>query len=155
VQAFKKVESDFLFLASFGNYPIHFLGCPIIDSSSDTPVLNATAIQSLDELDSLDIEKVRNNPIMQGNYSLPPPGSRSYRKGSLCNGKEYWFPPNISLSIWRNSDGEPSQIVPTSLLTGLFTCWESKQFCLYTQINWNIEEGGQNTFRLISSVYRD
>jgi len=66
VQAFNKAESDFLFLASFGNYPIHFLGCPIIDNSSDTPVLNGSAIQSLDELDSLDIEKVRNNPTMQG-----------------------------------------------------------------------------------------
>lgn len=66
VQAFKKTESDCLFLASFGNYPIHFLGCPIIDNSSDTPVLNGSAIQSLDELDSLNIEKVRNNPIMQG-----------------------------------------------------------------------------------------
>ena len=66
VQASKKTESDFLFLASFGSYPIHFLGCPIIDNSSDPPALSGSAIQSLDELDSLDIEKVRNNPIMKG-----------------------------------------------------------------------------------------
>ena len=66
VQSIKKVESDFLFLASFANYPIHFLGCPIIDNSSDAPALSGSAIQSLDELDSLDIDRVRNNPIMQG-----------------------------------------------------------------------------------------
>ena len=66
VQAFRKAGSDCLFLSSFGNYPIHFLGCPIIDNSSDTPALSGSVIQSLNDLDYLDIEKVRNNPILQG-----------------------------------------------------------------------------------------
>jgi uroporphyrinogen decarboxylase len=66
VQAFRKVGSDLLFVANFGNYPIHFLGCPIQDNSSDTPVLTGSVIQSLDDLDSLKIMKVRQNPVMQG-----------------------------------------------------------------------------------------
>ena len=33
--------------------------------------------------------------------------------------KKYWFPPNISLAIWWSYDGEPPQIVPIPLLTGV------------------------------------
>jgi len=50
VQAFRKAKSDILFLASFGNYPIHLLGCPIIDNSSEAPTLIGSVIQSLDEM---------------------------------------------------------------------------------------------------------
>jgi len=67
VQAFRKVGHDLLWTGSnFINYPMSFLGCPIEDSSSDGPALTATVIQSLDDLDSLDIEKVMANPIMRG-----------------------------------------------------------------------------------------
>jgi len=67
IKAFRKVGHDLLWTGSnFINYPIHFLGCPIEDSSSDGPALTGTVIQSLDDLDSLDIEQVLKNPIMQG-----------------------------------------------------------------------------------------
>lgn len=67
VQAFRKVGHDLLWTGSnFVNYPIHFLGCPIEDNTSDSPTLTGTVIQSLDDLDSLNIEKVLKNPVMQG-----------------------------------------------------------------------------------------
>lgn len=67
IQAFKKVGHDLLWTgAGFLNYPIHFLGCQILDESSDTPALSGTVITSLDKIDSLDMEKVLKNPIMQG-----------------------------------------------------------------------------------------
>ena len=67
VQAFRKVGHDLMWTGSnFINYPVHFLGCPIEDSSSDGPALTGTMIQSLDNLDSLEIEKVLKDPVMQG-----------------------------------------------------------------------------------------
>ena len=58
IQAFRMFGNDVLFTASgFGNYPIHFLGCPIEDNSSDSPTLLGTVIQSLDDLGLLKIEK--------------------------------------------------------------------------------------------------
>ena len=67
IKAFHKVGHDLMWTGSnFINYPIHFLGCPIEDNSSDGPALLGTVIQSLDELDSLNIEKVLENPVMQG-----------------------------------------------------------------------------------------
>lgn len=66
IQAFRKVGHDLLWTGSnFVNYPIHFLGCPIKDDSSDSPALLGTVIQSLDDLGSLKIEKVLENPTMQ------------------------------------------------------------------------------------------
>ena len=67
VHAFRKVGHDLLAAGSnFINYPISFLGCPIEDNSSDSPVLTGTVIQSLDNLDSLKIDSVIKNPVMQG-----------------------------------------------------------------------------------------
>ena len=67
VQAFQKVGHDLMWTGSnFINYPIHFLGCPIEDNTSDGPALLGTVVQSLDQLDSLNIEKVLQNPVMQG-----------------------------------------------------------------------------------------
>lgn len=66
VQAFRKVGHDLMWTGSnFINYPIHFLGCPIEDGSSDGPALTGTVIQSLDDLDSLKTEQVLKNPVMQ------------------------------------------------------------------------------------------
>jgi len=67
VQAFRKIGQDLLFVGSLSaNYPIHFLGCAIEDNSSDAPALTGTVIQSLDDLNLLRIEKVLQNPVMQG-----------------------------------------------------------------------------------------
>jgi len=67
IQGFRKVGHDLFWTGSnFINYPVHFLGCPIEDSSSDGPALPKPVIQSLDELDELKIEKVLDNPVMQG-----------------------------------------------------------------------------------------
>jgi uroporphyrinogen decarboxylase len=67
IQAFQKLGHDLMWTGSnFINYPMHFLGCPIEDNSSEGPALIGTVIQSLDELDSLNIEKVLQNPVMQG-----------------------------------------------------------------------------------------
>ncbi len=67
IQGYHRVGHDLLWTGSnFINYPIHFLGCPIEDNSSDGPALGGTVIESLDQLDSLAIEKVLNEPVMQG-----------------------------------------------------------------------------------------
>lgn len=67
VQAFHKVGHDLMWTGSnFINYPMHFLGCSIEDNSSDGPTLSGTVIESLDDLDSLKIEQVLNDPVMQG-----------------------------------------------------------------------------------------
>ena len=42
------------------------MGAPMEDDSSDSPKLLGTVIQSLDELDSLNIAKLTENPLMQG-----------------------------------------------------------------------------------------
>jgi uroporphyrinogen decarboxylase len=67
IQAFRKVGHDLLWTGSnFINYPMHFLGCPIKDDTSDGPALLGTVIQSLDDLDFLKVEKVLENSVMQG-----------------------------------------------------------------------------------------
>ncbi|MGD8290750.1 MAG: uroporphyrinogen decarboxylase family protein [Desulfobacterales bacterium] len=67
IQGFRKVGHDLFWTGSnFINYPIHFLGCPIEDSSSNAPALTQTVIQSLDDLAELKMEKVLDHPIMQG-----------------------------------------------------------------------------------------
>ncbi len=67
VHAFREVGHDLLGVGSnFINYPISFLGSPIEDNSSDSPVLTGTVIRNLDDLDSLKIESVVKNPVMQG-----------------------------------------------------------------------------------------
>lgn len=67
VQAFRKIGHDLFWTGSnFINYPPHFLGCPIKDDSSDGPALVGTVIQSLEDRDALDMDKVLNNPVMQG-----------------------------------------------------------------------------------------
>ena len=48
------------------NYPIHFLGCSIRDDSSDSPALGEPVLKGLEELDRLSLEKVVQNPTMQG-----------------------------------------------------------------------------------------
>jgi uroporphyrinogen decarboxylase len=67
IQAYRKIGDDLLWTGSnFINYPIHFLGCPIKDDSSDCPVLLGTVIESIEDRHSLDMEKVLKNPVMQG-----------------------------------------------------------------------------------------
>jgi uroporphyrinogen decarboxylase len=67
IKTFQKFGQDLLFTGSnFPNYPIHFLGCPIEDNSSDSPSLPGTAIQSLDDIGLLKIKKVLENQTMQG-----------------------------------------------------------------------------------------
>ena len=67
IQTFLKFRQDLLFTGSnFINYPIHFLGCPIEDNSSDSPTLQGTVIESLDDIGLLKTEKVSENPTMQG-----------------------------------------------------------------------------------------
>ena len=64
---YRKTGQDFIWTgAGILNYPIHFLGCPMEDESSDSPKLMGTVIKSLDELESLDIHRLTENPLMQG-----------------------------------------------------------------------------------------
>jgi uroporphyrinogen decarboxylase len=66
IRAFERVGHDYILTGSnFVNYPMHFLGCPIQDDSSDSPALLGTAIQTLKEVDSLSIQRVLKNPTMQ------------------------------------------------------------------------------------------
>jgi len=66
IQAYRKIGHDLMWTGSnFINYPIHFLGCPIKDDSSDSPVLLGTVIESIEDRHSLDIERVVQNPVMQ------------------------------------------------------------------------------------------
>ena len=67
IRYFNQMGHDLLWTGSnFLNYPIHFLGCPIKDDSSDYPMLEGSVIKSLGEMDKLGIEKVVQNPTMQG-----------------------------------------------------------------------------------------
>ena len=67
IQYFNQMDHDLLWTGSnFLNYPIHFLGCPIKDDSSDYPTLGGSVIKNLDEMDRLNIEKVVRHPTMQG-----------------------------------------------------------------------------------------
>lgn len=66
IQFFHLFHNDLIWTGSnFLNYPVHFLGCPIKDDSADSPALEGTVIQSLEEIDRLSIEKVLQNPTMQ------------------------------------------------------------------------------------------
>jgi len=67
IKGFETVGQDLLWTgAGLLNYPVHFLGCPIVDDTAETPMLKGTAISSLDELANLDIETVTGNTTMQG-----------------------------------------------------------------------------------------
>ncbi len=62
----RRFGNDLLWSGSnFVNYPIHFLGCPLKDDSSDSPALQGTVIKSLDEIGGLSVERVFRNPTMQ------------------------------------------------------------------------------------------
>ncbi len=62
----RRFGNDLLWSGSnFVNYPIHFLGCPLKDDSSDSPGLQGTVIKSLDEIGGLSIKGVLGNPTMQ------------------------------------------------------------------------------------------
>jgi uroporphyrinogen decarboxylase len=66
IQAFRKIGHDLMWSGSnFINYPIHCLGCPIKDDTSDNPALVGTVIRSLEERHSLDADKALKDPIMQ------------------------------------------------------------------------------------------
>ncbi len=67
IRFYDQFGNDLLWSGSnFLNYPVHFLGCPIKDDSSDSPGLEGTVIKSLDEVGRLSIERVVRNPTMQG-----------------------------------------------------------------------------------------
>jgi len=67
IRYFQEIDHDLFWTGSnFLNYPIHFLGCPVKDDSSDYPALEGSVIKSLDELDRLSPERVLKNPTMQG-----------------------------------------------------------------------------------------
>jgi uroporphyrinogen decarboxylase len=67
IQAYRKIGHDLIWTGSnFINYPIHFLGCPVKDDSSDGPALLGTVIESLEDRHSLDMGKVLQDPVMQG-----------------------------------------------------------------------------------------
>jgi uroporphyrinogen decarboxylase len=54
LRAYKLIGHDLMWLgAGMLNYPCHFLGCPIIDHSSSSPVLTGPAVGSLEDLRSL------------------------------------------------------------------------------------------------------
>ena len=56
IKYFEEIDHDLLWTGSnFLNYPIHFLGCPVKDDSSDYPALEGSVIKSLDDLDQLDV----------------------------------------------------------------------------------------------------
>jgi uroporphyrinogen decarboxylase len=65
-RAFEGAGHDLIWMGCVINYPIHFLGCPIKDDSSDATTLLGTVIKSLKEVELLSIQKVMVNPIMQG-----------------------------------------------------------------------------------------
>ena len=67
IRYFQEMDHDLLWTGSnFLNYPIHFLGCPLKDNSSDYPALEGSVIKSLDELDQLSMDRAVQNPMMQG-----------------------------------------------------------------------------------------
>jgi len=67
IRYFQEIDHDLLWTGSnFLNYPIHFLGCPAKDDSSDYPALEGSVIKTLDDLDRLNPDRVLQNPTMQG-----------------------------------------------------------------------------------------
>jgi uroporphyrinogen decarboxylase len=65
IRGFELIGHDLLWLSWGSNYPIHFLGCPIKDDSSDATVLLGTVIESLEQVGSLRIDKVMTNPTLR------------------------------------------------------------------------------------------
>lgn len=66
IQYYQLFEHDLIWTGSnFLNYPISFLGCPIKDDGANYPALEGTVIKSLDEMEKLEMEKVKQNPLMQ------------------------------------------------------------------------------------------
>ncbi len=65
-RAFEEAGHDLIWMGCVINYPIHFLGCPIKDDSSDATTLLGPVIKSLEDVESLRIDKVMGNPTMQG-----------------------------------------------------------------------------------------
>ena len=85
IRAFELVGHDFIWTGSgFVNYPIHFLGCPIKDDSSDPPALLGTFIKSLKEVGSLSIQGVMTNATMQGIISSQHLVAESIGKKTLA-----------------------------------------------------------------------
>jgi len=67
INGFQKVGQDLLWTgAGLLNYPVHFLGCPIVEDSFSTPALKGSVISSLDDLPLLQMERVTQNSTMQG-----------------------------------------------------------------------------------------
>jgi uroporphyrinogen decarboxylase len=67
IQFYHLFKNDLLWTGSnFLNYPIHFLGIPILDNSSDSPGLEGTVIKNLEEMGRLSMERVIQHPTMQG-----------------------------------------------------------------------------------------
>jgi len=67
INAFRKIGQDLIWTgAGLLNYPVHCLGCALEDSTSDSPKLLGTVIDSIDAIDELDAEKALNHPVMQG-----------------------------------------------------------------------------------------
>jgi len=67
IKGFETIGQDLLWTgAGLLNYPIHFLGCPIVDDTPASPMLSGTVISSLEEISGLNIEKVTGNATMQG-----------------------------------------------------------------------------------------
>lgn len=67
INGFNKVGQDLLWTgAGLLNYPIHFLGCVIVEDSFSTPALKGTVISSLDDFPRLQMERVTKNQTMQG-----------------------------------------------------------------------------------------
>ena len=66
IRAFEQVGYDMIWVGSgYANYPIHLLGCPIQDDSSEPTALLGTVVSSLNEVESLDIGTVTTSSIMQ------------------------------------------------------------------------------------------
>ena len=66
IQYYRQCRHDLLWMGSnFINYPIHFLGCSLKDDSSDYPALEGSVIKSLEEVESLSVERVLKHPTMQ------------------------------------------------------------------------------------------
>lgn len=67
IDNFRRIGQDIIWTgAGLLNYPIHFLGCDIVDDDSTSPMLAGTVIRDLDELAKLDIDRVISHPTMRG-----------------------------------------------------------------------------------------
>jgi len=66
VENYRRLGQDLMWTgAGLLNYPVHCLGCPIQDDTSDSPKLSGTVIQSLDAVETLDIDRVIRHPTLQ------------------------------------------------------------------------------------------